>query len=248
MKMKYMFIVALLSVSGLAHSYNVFDLSDSFPDVVFAENENIPTWGWGNQLGEGAEISYSFAESDYFCGDHVVNRSCTSLSAFIEGDYQSVVSSAFDAWASVANLSFTQAQDQSGNVVIGGGEIGGVSTTLGYGGFNVRYTGFEPASSYIISGFLNLNSSVDWSDTDMLFGVALHEIGHVLGLDHSDDSSSIMYYLYSSDLRTLQPDDIAGIQYLYGAPVSAVPEPSVYALFILGLAMLWGYGRVTSRG
>ena len=58
--------------------------------------------------------------------------------------------------------------------------------------------------------------------------VALHELGHVLGLDHPDQAgqhvSAIMNSIVS-DVYTLQSDDIAGAQALYGAP-SGTPTPS----------------------
>ena len=52
---------------------------------------------------------------------------------------------------------------------------------------------------------------------DLLY-VAIHELGHSLGLGHSDVSGSIMagqYPGYMPDVQ-LHPDDIAGIQYIYG--------------------------------
>ena len=56
--------------------------------------------------------------------------------------------------------------------------------------------------------------------------VVLHETGHLLGLDHSTISTAIMSpYINNSYL--LQPDDIAGIQALYGAPTgSPTPTPT----------------------
>ncbi len=64
------------------------------------------------------------------------------------------------------------------------------------------------------------------------FTVALHELGHSLGLGHSDVLGSVMEPVYAGPRRTLQADDIAGIQTLYGVQV---PEPGTLSLFCLGL-------------
>ncbi|MBY0431487.1 MAG: matrixin family metalloprotease, partial [Rhodospirillales bacterium] len=62
-----------------------------------------------------------------------------------------------------------------------------------------------------------------------LYGMVLHELGHALGLAHSDNSHSIMYYLLA-DYGTveLSPGDVQLVRKLYGAPeplpaISAVP-------------------------
>ena len=47
--------------------------------------------------------------------------------------------------------------------------------------------------------------------------VALHEIGHALGLDHSTDPNAVMYPVASPANPTLDASDIAGIQALYPA-------------------------------
>ncbi len=51
--------------------------------------------------------------------------------------------------------------------------------------------------------------------------VALHEAGHALGLDHSTVGSSVMDGGYGGSLRDLDPDDVAGMQFLYGPPYEA---------------------------
>jgi hypothetical protein len=81
-----------------------------------------------------------------------------------------------------------------------------------------------------------VGSSID------LFSVALHEAGHALGLAHTDDPSAVMYPYYKRNTG-LSPNDIGGIQALYGAqpivPVTPVtpmppapPAPTPAALTI----------------
>lgn len=51
-----------------------------------------------------------------------------------------------------------------------------------------------------------------------LLWLALHELGHSLGLDHSNNKRAIMYPIYRGSKPGLQlhRDDIMGIQQLYG--------------------------------
>jgi hypothetical protein len=76
-----------------------------------------------------------------------------------------------------------------------------------------------------------------------IFGAATHEIGHTLGLAHSDDPSAVMYWIFQrfQGLGTghLSADDIAGIRAIYGSghgsvtPLS-VPEPGSLILGVIG--------------
>lgn len=71
------------------------------------------------------------------------------------------------------------------------------------------------------TGILVFDADEDWSDgavlgkTDM-GTVGLHELGHVLGLDHSSDENAVMYPYISQNVRKgLSADDIEGIRALY---------------------------------
>lgn len=77
--------------------------------------------------------------------------------------------------------------------------------------------------------FLDLAGDVHFDDAEVftvrspkgrdLMWVAVHELGHSIGLDHSELKGAVMYPWYqSTDGKDfdLSPDDVNGAQSLYG--------------------------------
>lgn len=90
------------------------------------------------------------------------------------------------------------------------------------------------------AGDLFINTAADFSSDDLL-GVALHELGHALGLPHSADSSSVMFS-HLNHRTKLSTGDVTAIRALYGARSLDlhVPNNSQKDAFRLGFSLADG--------
>jgi hypothetical protein len=138
-------------------------------------------------------------------------------------DWQREILQALQTWAVNANIDlsvqtddaepFGTAGDLQGDPRFGDIRIGAQAMSSNVLAVTVP---FDPLLSGTWGGKVFLNSQVQF-DADRLFPVALHEAGHALGLDDSDDPNSVMYEQYNPLHTALSPDDIASLQALYGA-------------------------------
>ncbi|MFN7921219.1 MAG: matrixin family metalloprotease [Bryobacteraceae bacterium] len=84
----------------------------------------------------------------------------------------------------------------------------------------------NPPNPEPIAGDLHFDDAEPWrvgNDID-LFSVALHELGHALGLAHADKPGAVMYAYYSR-VSSLTQDDIDAIRELYAA-ANSDPAPA----------------------
>jgi hypothetical protein len=59
-------------------------------------------------------------------------------------------------------------------------------------------------------GWIAFNPAQTLSETD-LYRISVHEIGHMLGLQHSSNAMSVMYFLDLEGLEWLDPADLAAL-------------------------------------
>lgn len=148
---------------------------------------------------------------------YVFNTNSTSLNT------TRAISRAFDKWAASTHFTFTQIQDNSSTSsnVTADIRIGFYSRDHGDGyPFDGPY-GVLAHASPPTRGSFHLDAEEPWSigpvpDHIDLETVALHEIGHLLGLEHSSVIDAIMYPSVSDGMaKELHGDDVQGIKDLY---------------------------------
>jgi hypothetical protein len=144
----------------------------------------------------------------------------------LEDSTKQVFANAFNQWSKVTTIKFSETTSyNNADIKIGfysgdhgdGEAFDGVLGTLAHafsptdGRFHL-----DKAEDWVVNGDVtesSLSNAVD------LESVAVHEIGHLLGLGHSSIEGAIMYPTISSRTRKveLEEDDIDGIQKLYGS-------------------------------
>lgn len=140
-------------------------------------------------------------------------------------DVDYIFQKAFQVWSDVTPLRFQKIYKGVADIMIlfAFGAHGDGSSFDGRGGTLAH--AFYPGSG--IQGDAHFDEAETWTKSSRgtnLFLVAVHELGHSLGLQHSNHPKSIMYPTYSYlDPNTfrLSAHDIRSIQALYGAPVKS---------------------------
>ena len=144
---------------------------------------------------------------------------------------QNLIREAFGAWSAVTPLRFNEVTpDESPDFPIAWeqGNHGDGSPFDNGGsiqGNTLAHAFFPPPCGGQFSGSMHFDEFENWTDDSnpgaiRLLNVAIHEIGHLLGLSHSNNQDAIMFAFYDDDVDSLRQDDINGIQELYGVPTT----------------------------
>ncbi len=135
---------------------------------------------------------------------------------------------AFDEWSRAVAVTFRESATRTAlrniDILFASGEHGDPfpfppgTATLGHSFYPA------PPNPEPIAGDIHINSAYSWSVGGVwdIYSVLLHEMGHSLGIGHTDAPASVMYPYYQR-ATVLQNDDLASIRQLYAEPAATVP-------------------------
>ncbi|XP_076782035.1 interstitial collagenase B [Arvicanthis niloticus] len=147
---------------------------------------------------------------------------------------EDAIERAFRVWSDVTPLTFERVFDEEGDIVF--------SFHRGDHGDSKPFDGsiYHFAHAFLpgpgLGGNVHYDLDQKWTDNNEnfnLFYVTAHELGHSLGLSHSNDEEALMFpsYTWGNKDFVLNQDDINRIQALYGPspnpiqPTGSTPNP-----------------------
>ncbi len=250
------------------HSYlkivALFSVLTSFSVQAY----QLSGYKWGASApGTGALLTWGYAENNSNC--RVDPSNCAPGSAnnlsrtMLPGGFRQIddeVRSAFNVWENYADVDFVFTNNNP-DILIGQHSIDNTfgilaqTTTSYFTVANNLGSGFQSDIAFDADDNFKLNP--DDSTGSFFFNVIAHEIGHTLGLSHAEDENSLMFGSLSDGFVGPQADDIAGIQFLYGADtkpiaiqslngnlqsdlseITAVPIPAAFWLMVSGFGVV----------
>lgn len=191
---------------------------------------------WGDPtLGTPGAVSFSVVRAGSYLSDD--GTTTTDFFGLFGGDELSIVHTTMGAWVTATGGNLQDLGDLADRRRVFNPHPADPRGTKGPFGdirlaaINIPEEGalahayLPPPNGTSASGDIHFDNTFTWADdsTDTtadpdfdFFTVALHELGHSLGLLHSDVPESVMWPFYTGARRTLHADDIAGIQAIYG--------------------------------
>jgi len=256
--------LALATASTVASAYSVFPI-DASDSLKWGSNVNgtpggAVTWSFMPVGTPGSVYCGTACSGNSLANLNIENGPGMGYTSTPLTSLESHITAAFDKWAAVANISFVKLPGDSGVAIndpaavpnatgqirIGVFAFSGGGGAVGFapppnGGTGAGDIIFDANSFYAFQAGNDGDAFPAGSTAPNDFeSLLLHEMGHALGLAHPayNGTCSVM----NGDApclgkinRQLDADDIAGAQFLYGAPV---PEPETWGMLLAGLGLV----------
>ncbi|XP_064620930.1 matrix metalloproteinase-19-like [Lineus longissimus] len=186
----------------------------------------------GDEFGPASDDAGQIAQSFSVPGSKWSKKSMTyrihNFSPDLDqGTQRRAIWEAFKYWSDVADLQFSETTGEADiNIKFTYSEHGDGSYNAFDGQGGVLAHAFFPEN-----GETHFDESETWTDGEdrgtNLAIVAAHELGHALGLGHSEIGEALMAPYYQGYIPNFQlhADDIAGVQKLYGQKQEATDPP-----------------------
>jgi hypothetical protein len=239
------YILPSLALAYVIYPYGV-DQALKWGDNTVGTPGGVITWSF---MPDGTMIDPSFTDPNFSGTSDLTSVFDQIGGTSIATD---LINSAFSKWSSVADISFVQVSDD-GSPFNGSGAVPSATGHIRIGAFaidaGVGAVGYAPPPNggtslegdilFNTNSFFQVAAGNEGDPIDLypesngyyftndFEGLFLHELGHAIGLAHPPDGvqavMSVDFDIYQYINRELDPDDIAGAQFLYGA---AIPESS----------------------
>jgi hypothetical protein len=253
-RLRTLLLSSLLLGATLANAYTTLGTKWGIgPNVAthLAGHEGTPGFVTWSIMPGGLPISGFEDHDDILTGDFGMLIGTPS-----DVEEKAIISAVFATWFSVAPIFAMPVMDGGvggGAPEASGGHLGDIRFAVisGFESPSVLAHAYLPGTEALygaggtLTGDVHVNAAKTWVDDPFeaddgalydLQTVLLHEVGHALGLGHSDIDGSVMFPSYEGGKRSLTADDIAGIQHIYG--MAPVPEPATMAAMGLGVLAL----------
>ncbi|TXM66790.1 DUF4214 domain-containing protein [Methylobacterium sp. WL12] len=198
------------------------------------------SWYQQDLAGKPVILTYSF---DQISPSYYAQQYAGAVGSFaaLNNTEKDVVRSALQQWSAISGVQFVETTKHEGDITFSFYNLDAMGFSNA-AGLATPPTGFAYSSSgqtgtysgdYLLSGDVWFDSSLkNATNTDFLSHVALHEIGHALGLKHPHDIDPSHPYTLTSETDTgsntvmsykspsathLGPMDVAVAQYIYGS-------------------------------
>jgi hypothetical protein len=189
------------------------------PDSPYPGGTDVPGPGT-----PGGEVTYSFMGDgvDISAEGADPNVAISSLPTF-SPCFITEIENGFDAWAAVADITFTEVPDDGlpfntgaqGDIRIGAHTFDGPGGTLAHGFY-------PPPNGVTAAGDIHFDRDEPWDciDDGSTFDLGIvgtHEIGHAIGLQHENVDLALMNPFYNPVVDIPLVDDIEGAESIYGS-------------------------------